>query len=376
MSIQNHTPLAILSATTDANIANIGTVALSLVSTPDNNGWCQLLPAGYFSAVDGRPHDVAGGQWFLDAEGAAAIIAHAANLINDLVIDYEHQTLNSDKNGQPAPAAGWFKAMEWREGSGLWIKPNWTQPATNFIKNGEYRFLSAVFPYDKSTGRPLYLHSAALVNRAGLDGMQALEALRAQLNLNTPPTSKQEQPMNEALRKLLAKLGIELGENDQLTAEQGQAALSALNELKAQANTATTLATEVAALKANPATAATPDPAKYVPIAAVEALQAQVAVLSAQTKTGEVDALIYKAKDEGRLVPAMEDWARDLGKQDVAALKAYLDKAAPIAALSQQQSGGTPPEKTTTTALTAEELEAARLLGKTTEEYAALKAEA
>lgn len=30
------------------------------------DGWAQLLPAGAFSAVDGRPDEVPGGQWFLD----------------------------------------------------------------------------------------------------------------------------------------------------------------------------------------------------------------------------------------------------------------------------------------------------------------------
>ncbi|MGB0468324.1 MAG: phage protease [Pontibacterium sp.] len=170
MSISSRTthPLAVLAATVDSNI---GTVALSLAFDVEADGWCQLLPAGRFNAVDGRPQDVPGEQWMIDARVAQRLIAHASLAQNDLVIDYEHQTLSADQNGQPAPAAGWFKTMEWREGSGLWIKPQWTSRALDFIKNGEYRFLSAVFPYDKHTGEPLSLHSAALVNRPGIDGM-------------------------------------------------------------------------------------------------------------------------------------------------------------------------------------------------------------
>ncbi|MDI3326773.1 phage protease [Pontibacterium granulatum] len=374
MSISNHTPhpLAVLAAAPDSNI---GSVALSLSLTPESDGWCQLLPAGYFSAVDGRPHDVPGGQWFLDADGAQLLITQAQAAANDLVIDYEHQTLATDKNGQPAPAAGWFKAMEWREGSGLWIKPDWNGRARDFIQNGEYRYLSAVFPYDKRTGIPLRLHSAALVNRPGIDGMQALEALRAQLN--TPSTHPQETTaMNEALRKLLAQLGIELAEGAALTDEQGQAALSALNTLTTKAATADNLATEVAALKASDGNAK-PDPAKYVPIEVVTELNSQIAVLSAQHKTGELDQLITTAKDDGRLLPSMEAWARDLGQQNLAALKGFLDKAQPLAALKALQTDTTDKagkDEDPVASLSTEEKEVARLLGKTDAEFAKAKA--
>ncbi|EHA8564292.1 protease, partial [Escherichia coli] len=37
----------------------IGIAALSALSI-DDDGWCQLLPAGHFSARDGRPFDVTG----------------------------------------------------------------------------------------------------------------------------------------------------------------------------------------------------------------------------------------------------------------------------------------------------------------------------
>ena len=164
---------------------NIGLSALSLIS---NGIWQQLLPSGYFSAIDGRPKDTSNGQWFLNREHAEKLITQINASVNELVIDYEHQTLNTDQNGQPAPAAGWFKSeIEWRENSGLWIMPQWTRKAIEHIKQGEYRFLSAVFTYDRSTGAPLTLHSAALVNRPGLDGLQAVELLKA--NIYSSPSS-------------------------------------------------------------------------------------------------------------------------------------------------------------------------------------------
>ena len=64
----------------------------------------QLLPAGSFRATDGRPLDVA--SWFMDAAQAEIIIQRMKSTPVDLVIDYDHQTLQKEQNGQPAPAAG------------------------------------------------------------------------------------------------------------------------------------------------------------------------------------------------------------------------------------------------------------------------------
>lgn len=334
---QNTLSLAILGTATES------VAVLSLDLYADSNGWQQLLPAGRFQAVDGRPFDVPGNHWYIDAEIAGELIALAQTSANDLVIDYEHQTLKAENNGLPAPAAGWFKEMEWREGSGLWIKPQWTPRATDYLKNGEYKFLSAVFPYDATTGRPLRLHSAALVNRAGIDGMQAVEALAA-LNLHphqltNPQTTSQEHSMNELLKKMLAQLGIMVEDGKE---PDTAAALAALSALQTKAGTVDTLATEVAALKASDPTGAV-DPAKFVPIQVVSDLQAQLAVLSAEGQTGKLDQTIAQARQDGRLIESMEGWARDLGKKDFAALQAFLDKARPIAALAAMQTDGKKP---------------------------------
>lgn len=335
MKTSNPFPLAILSTTPEP------VAVLSLDLNADANGWQQLLPAGLFRAVDGRPFDVPGNHWFIDADVAAHLIALANQRTNDLVIDYEHQTLKAEENGEPAPASGWFKTMEWREGSGLWIKPKWTPRATDFIKNGEYKYLSAVFPYDPTTGKPLRLHSAALVNRPGIDGMQAVEALAA-LSLSNPTLdpNKTEHSMDELLKAMLAQLGIVVEDGK---APNNAAVLAALSELQTKAGSADTLATEVVALKAGN-TLPIVDPAKYVPVEAVHQLHAQIAVLSAEGASTQLDQVIDKAKQEGRLVPAMEAWARDLGKQDLAALQSFLDKSQPIAALAAMQTTGKKPD--------------------------------
>ena len=365
MTISNPTPLAALTSTTGTD--PVAVLAYELAASDD--GWHQLLPAGHFKAVDGRPHDVPGGQWYLDATIAQRLIDQVQAAANDLVIDYEHQTLRKDENGQPAPAAGWFRDIAWREGSGLWIKPRWTERAKGYIQSGEYRYLSAVFPYDANTGHPLRLHSAALTNRAGIDGLQAL----ADLNASDLNHNHQENAMNELLKKMLDALGITVTDPAALSEEEQTRALVALSELQTQAGTASTLATQLAELSAKDSA---PDPAKYVPIEVVSDLQAQLAVLNAQHEQGTLEQLLTEAKRDGRLLPSMEEWARELGRKDMAALTVFLDKAQPLAALSQKQTDNHSPEQGAdpVASLTAEEREAARLLGKTPEEFAAAKA--
>ena len=97
------TSLAVLSATV---ATGCGIAALSGELASDD-GWYQLLPDGEFNAIDGRPHDVPSGKWKMNAEIAARLIQRAQLRANDLVIDYEHQTLKTEENGKPAPAAGW-----------------------------------------------------------------------------------------------------------------------------------------------------------------------------------------------------------------------------------------------------------------------------
>lgn len=140
----------------------------------------QLFPAGAFRARDGRPKEVATGVWLINAWIAQRVIGKAAANAADLVIDYEHQTLNSAENGLPAPAAGWFHALEWREGAGLFATDvRWTERAKAMITAGEYRYLSPVFSYDQKTGEVLELHHVGLTNFPALDGMASLPALAA-----------------------------------------------------------------------------------------------------------------------------------------------------------------------------------------------------
>lgn len=151
---------------------------LALLNPINANGVAQLLPAGEFSARDGRPGP--GKTWKLnDLQGmqlAAKLNSVAA--LSPISIDYEHQSIHAIQNGQPAPAAGYMTSFEWRTGLGLFAKVAWTKRALEFIRNGEYRYISPVILFDQ-TGQVTGLHNAALVSTPALVNMAPVQAQAA-----------------------------------------------------------------------------------------------------------------------------------------------------------------------------------------------------
>jgi len=321
------------------------TVALSVADTAA--GEIQLFPAGEFRTSDGsnRPEDV--DAWRMDGEIAAALIAQALATGRDIVIDYEHQSLASQENGQPAPAAGWIRELIWREGKGLYAVVDWTARARAFIANGEYRYISPVFTYDK-TGKPLDVLQVALTNNPALTGMDEVRlAAASRLAALMDVQPKEEIDMDALVKALFALLGLpedaseedalaklaEFAEQVKVTAAKAQEAEAKVEELTAEEEKKDE---EIAALRSRIKV----DPVKWVPAQAVADLQKRVNELSANEAAREVDEVVVAALTARKLTPALEAWARELGKKDIAALRAFVDQAAPIAALTAQQSAG------------------------------------
>lgn len=312
-------------------------LAACLIELPSDGDNLHLLPAGPFRAVDGRPTDAP--HWVLPPERAAALSTRIAARKTARVIDYEHQTLHAERNGQPAPAAGWFRRVEWRADGLHALGVEWTARAQAAIAAHEYRYLSPVFTYHPGSGEIVDLLHAALTNTPALDDLSAvaarlhlealsmnddlLERLRYMLNL---PTLATAEDIAASLQKLI----------DMLNAAQPAAT----------AETRLSLPAWIAALQT-----AAPDPAQYVPVAALTAVQTELtaaqtalAALNAAHAQADLDALIQAGLKDGRLLPPLESWARELGAKDLAALKAYLAQAQPLAALTGMQTAGqTPP---------------------------------
>jgi len=378
MKTKTHTqPLAVLSAA--INQQSVCSVAALSAELSNQDGWYQLLPAGHFSAVDGRPHDVPSGKWFIDANIVETLKANTPHQLTDLVIDYEHQTLNAKENGLPAPAAGYFNLaeLEWRDGDGLYVKPRFNDKAQSFIDGKEYRYLSCVFGYDKQTGTPQFIHSAALTNRPGIDGLTPLAQLCAQLLTTQHSTTQQEKPaMNQLIIDLLARLGIDLPDAANVTPATATAALTAIDSLKANADKSAQLTTQLAALSAGGAGEV--DLSQYVPIEAYQANVDALAKLTAESGVAQVGNMIAKAQAEGKVLPAEVAYLTAMGKQQgVAALTAALDSRVAIAALSTTQTQGKAPESNDDgfAQLTAEDKTAADLLGISYVNFAKSKGE-
>lgn len=155
----------------------IAYAALSEQLSPSSKAMFRILPAGRFKAADGRPGN---GSWVLTQDIGNALISAAKASAADYPIDYEHQTLETVKNGAPAPAAGWFKNLEWKE-DGLYVMDaRWTDRAKDMIDRNEYRYISPVFTYDEKSFAVRRLHSIALTNTPALPSLTDLASLRHQ----------------------------------------------------------------------------------------------------------------------------------------------------------------------------------------------------
>jgi len=343
----------------NANRSHVAIAALAVDLTAGAAGNAaptefRLLPLGRFKSADGsgRPADVPAG-WLLDAAGAARLAAQSATRVSRRVVDYEHQTLRAAENGKPAPAAGWFGGLEARADGLYAVNVEWTAQAAAMIAAGEYRYISPVFPYDKRTGAVLGIAHAALTNDPGLDGLTDLAGAAA-LSALFP----QEEP---PMKTLLAALGLPE------TATEAEA-LAALNALRATHDTA------LAALKAQ-----APDPAQYVAVATLSAVQGELATaraelvaLKAESQAAAVDAVVTEALAAGKLTPATEAWARDLGKTNLAALNAFIAAAPVVVSPGGTQTGGKKPDgEVGVAALTADQTKVCALMGIDPKDYAA-----
>lgn len=116
------------------------------------------------------------GSFVMDAAAARDLIADLSATSVDLPIDYEHQTMGGEyasPTGQ-APASGWMKSFRWVEGEGLYAEVEWTEAGRERLAAKEYRYLSPVVIIRKTDRRVMALHSAALTNKPAIVGMPAL----------------------------------------------------------------------------------------------------------------------------------------------------------------------------------------------------------
>lgn len=277
-------------------------------------GTIRLIPKGHVESQKG--------DFVVDDESFELIQRRFKGRKLDLVIDYEHQTLEDVQ----APAAGWIKELVNGQDAIL-AKVEWTAKGAEYLKNREYRYLSPVVITRKTDKKVIALHSAALTNTPAIDGMFPI------INSLLPEDIKEETIME--LEKLIKILGLP----EDATEADVEAALRAAAAGKAQAH-AEDNAAEVTANKS----AADPtvlgllglkEGAKTEEVAAAimqlkngdPALAQEVKSLKEQMAKKTADEAVENAMKLGKITASMKEWATEYALKDPAGFQAFVDKA-------------------------------------------------
>jgi phage I-like protein len=292
-------------------------VALTAVDASAVEGaagnWIMLMPAGVFSGRTGRgPFDTGG------VAEMTAIIERTLQRAGgtEIVVDYDHQTIFAaiPGVGGTARAAGWIKEFDIRD-DGLWGRVEWTANAASAIRAGEYRYISPTFYAPKETGKVLLLLSAALTNTPDLD--LAVVAASALLPTETETTDMKSIAKALGLPEDASEAEILIAMNAVLSTNSALVAASGAAKPEDAIATITTMRSSTGKV----------DPALYV--------QADITALQATVATDKAETDVSQAIADGKIQPALKDWAIDLHKSNITAFNAFLAKA-PVLTMSQR----------------------------------------
>ena len=260
--------------------------------------WVHLLPGG--GTVKGRD----GRSWEL-VDPAGIVLAFEANGA-DLPVDYEHQNDNPDaKLRGPVSAAGWIKDMRADDG-GIWGRVEWTATAAEMIARKEYRYISPVLVYHDKTRQIINLKGAGLVHSPNLY-LTALANQDFTMPSKSPPETIPTKPTDRS--------------------PVGQAAFMAMIAEMLGLPPDTPEGDLFKALKAK--LTAEPDPEKYVPVEAVQAMLMERNLSVATASEQRAAHKVNEALRLGHLSPAMKDWATALCRKDEASFDRFLASSLP-----------------------------------------------
>lgn len=277
--------------------------------------WVHLIPAGRIEGRDGRVFEL--------ADPAGLILAFQSGGI-DLPVDYEHQNDKPEaKLKGPVPAAGWIKELKADE-TGIWGRVEWTATAREMIAKKEYRYLSPVILHNKA-GQIMRLKGAGLVHNPNLY-LTALASQEDRMN-PTPPAKPQGTP-------------------DAMSPADFMAELASLLDLPPETPPKELLAKLKAKMTAQP------NPADFMPVKAVQSMLAERRMERSAVAEERIAAKVERARREGYITPALEDWAVSLCRSDEAAFDAFCATGGPTWAylFKETHARGVPPGHDTTEA--------------------------
>ncbi|MCB5198588.1 phage protease [Loktanella sp. TSTF-M6] len=315
-----------------ARISQITPVALAADggAAPE---WVQLTPKGpELAANDGRKHRLTRPDQVI-----AAFRAYG----HPLPIDVEHATHVRADQGLEAPAYGWVREIETRDGA-LWGRVEWNEQGAAWVASKAYKFLSIGYAADPATGEITRLISVGLTNTPGFKMPELAKA----------GTTKENDTMDKAV---LDALGLA---SDATAAD----AVAKIKDLKLEVHTASAKA---------------PDPTLYVAKAQLDAANAKLTEME-KAETARADQAITAAVDAGvaagKIAPAAKEGFLAMAKaQGIEAFTATVAKMPVIVGGKSDLDDKDPDKKSTT--LSAEEIAVAKQMGLTEAEFATAKAE-
>ncbi len=315
----------------------------------------ELIPVGKFAPADGRgTHD-------LPAADAAAVIA--ASLARApggvLPIDFDHRSIAAQGTAD-SRAAGWITGMQ-VEGDRMVASVEWTAEGRAALEQKSYRFISPVYLTRRGDGRVVLIRGAGLVNYPALPELQQLASMK--------------ETQMTPIEQIAGVLGLSADAPDEIVARVTALAASETqlaSVIAAAGVTGDDAVTQVCSRLQTGAGA--PDPEAYVPMAAFTEVQTQLASLSASVTADRAEAALERARADGKLIPALEDWAVQLASKDLSQFEAWAASAPVMVSLGERRlAGRTPPVKTAATALDETERQIASLMGLSEEKFIATR---
>jgi phage I-like protein len=299
--------------------------AVSQDQTPALPEWIRVLPRGAVELSDHREPFV------VDEASLMSMAAEFRSRGVDLVIDYEHQSLQ----GERAPAAGWIKELEAR-GDGLWARVDWTRQARDYLEKKEYRYFSPVLRLDPETRRPVALMHMGLTN---VPAIKHLPPLVARWGGAVP--AEGPRPAEAAVGAPAAKMDS-VKERAKMVEE-----LKRLMGLEPEVEEGTVCGKAMEAFRDLAATLNLPGEVSVAQLkGAVEALKAGAMRLlkteaALQTLKGRLasetaDRLVEEALKAGKVSPAQHGWALEYCRRDPEGFQTYADRAPKLVPLGEE----------------------------------------
>ncbi len=279
--------------------------------------WMPLFADGWVEVEGEKP-------FLVDSQAFDLVYEHFLRRGNDIVIDYEHQTLENVQ----APAAGWITDLRYRPGAGIEARVSWTARAAEYIRNREYRYFSPVFAVRKSDRRLVAIFSVALTNAPRTNNLTPILAKLA-------GAYEEDQPMKELLKKLVAKLKLA----DDAGADQ---VLEAIDKLQQAASRPTVAKQIIEALDLEG------EPGTSEVVASIYALKQketasvsreEFAALQAKLARREADEAVAAALSAGKITPDQKEWAAKYALRDPDGFAAFVAKAPVVVPLDKLPGG-------------------------------------